>query len=607
MGLNPTIVGRAARDGGVARPLEVDLRLVSGSGARLAWRWATGDSRQPPARTAVVRAAESLAGRPGSILLGGDALQRADLLALLGDLARIRPERLGICTFGDGINVEAARRLAAAGLRRVQVPLHCARQDAHDWLVRRPGALKSARRAIRAFVEAGVPVTAEVVVTRPTAPHLAETVEVLARIGVRSVCLRRLTQADVDVTEFVPLSPRLELLGASLEKAAAIALERRMRMVLRDLPICVAPRLRPLFAPRDSEVWVDVAAATELRSPTAPPSGCVACPGEPHCAGAPLDYVARFGWEEFYDPSDLALRMQEDVEEQQALRPTVPMVFSWRGPRRLRCDACAGGVAAADGATPEPTRGIRSRMVQAARYRPQVLRLVGADLLAHPAAAQLIYDAVRLFPRVEVAGEASPAVDWSDLDLRRLKDLARFDVALYGPEAAAHDAHSGIPGAFAATMRAVARLRDAKIGVGAYAILHDAAAARGFVEAWAAGELPGEPRFRLSSSGGSLDELMELARTLPAGAGRDALSAVLPRCAAVDAGGPGSGAPLAVVAARQQIIDCGRSVSYRPCGSDPIGAFESCREGEEICAVPGCPGVARGWRSTARSRQWANT
>lgn len=592
--------GRVGSPGGQSgRAFEVDLRLASASGPRLLWRSsAGGQSRRPHPGDALVRVAESLTGRAGAILLDGDPLQRPDLLSLLGELARLRPERLGISTFGDGITVESARRLAAAGLRRVLIPFHCARQDAHDWLVGRPGALKSARRAIRAFVEAGVTVTAEMVVTRPTTPHLAETVEVLARIGVAAVSLRRLSQEDAGGAEFVALSPRLDLLGASLESAAAVALQRRLRLVLRDLPVCVAPRLRPLFAPRASEVWVDVNGATQERSPAAPANACATCPGEPACAGPPLDYVERFGWEEFYDDADAAWRMQEDVEEQQALRATAPMVFGWRGPQRVRCEACGDGGATA----PEATRGIRARLVQAARFRPAALRLVGADLLAHPAAAQLIYDAVRLFPRVEVAGEASPVVEWSDLDLRRIKDVARFDVALYGPDAALHDAHCGIPGAFAAALRAVERLSAARIPVGAYAILHDAGAAAAFAEAWSAGALPGQPRFRLSARGGDLDELEEVARRLPAGAAREALAALLPRCAAEASSGA---AP--ETAAAQQIIDCGRSVSYRPWGSDPLGAFESCREGEEICAVPGCPGTARGWRSTARSKQWANT
>ena len=81
-------------------------------------------------------------------------------------------------------------------------------------------------------------------------------------------------------------------------------------------------------------------------------------------------------------------------------------------------------------------------------------------MLAHPQSALLVYDALRLFRRVEIAGEASPVVDWSDLDLRRLKDLQRMDVVLYGPDAATHDAHCGIPGAFAAMQRGVERLRS---------------------------------------------------------------------------------------------------------------------------------------------------
>ena len=280
------------------------------------------------------------------------------------------------------------------------------------------------------------------------------------------------------------------------------------------------------------------------------------------------------------------------------------MVFAWRGPHRVRCEACAD-VAGEGAKAHESTRVVRARLVQAARYRPSRLRLVGADLLAHPQAPLLIYDAVRLFPHVEVAGEASAAVDWSDLDLRRLKDLRRIDVALYGPDAATHDAHCGIPGAFAATLRAFERLRrHAKIPVGAYAILHDARWVPALAEAWDRNALPGEPRFRLSAKGSSLDELARCARELPSGRTRSALLRVLPRCLceqqglAVEDGAAGGSA------AAERAIHCGRSVPYRPCGSDPVGAFETCLEGAESCVASGCPGTAVGWQSTARSKRW---
>src|SRR6185295_18444393 len=96
---------------------------------------------------------------------------------------------------------------------------------------------------------------------------------------------------------------------------------------------------------------------------------------------------------------------------------------------------------------------------------------------------------------------------------------------------AAHDAHCGIPGAFAATLRAVEHVRaHSRITIGAYAILHDARWVAAFAETWSRGALPGAPRFRLSARGASLDELSECARALPPGKARTALMDVLPRC-----------------------------------------------------------------------------
>lgn len=581
------------------------MRLALDDRVGPVWRLQSSSPAPPPSRETIVKAAEALGNHTGALLLEGrELLKRSDLLGVLDDLARIRPDRLGICTAGEGLTAAAAQLLEDAGVRRAQVPVCCARQDANDWLMNKPGALKMAGRTIRAFVEADIPVTAEVVVTRPTMRHLAETVEILARLGVRSLIIRRLTQDDVDGPEFVPLSPRIDLLGEHLEQAAAVALERRMTLKLRDFPVCTAPRLRPLFAPAESEVWIATDGSTLERSPRA--AGCPTCPGDSHCGGAPIDYIARFGWEEFADPGDIEARVRENVEEQQALSVTAPMVFAWRSPRRVRCGACAEGLPlgeAVDGAPAhEPTRAIRSRLVEAARYRPQVFRLVGADLLAHPEAAQLLYDAVRLFPKVEVAGEASAVVDWSDLDLRRIRDLSRFDAVLYGPDATSHDAHCGIPGAFAATMRAIERLGEAGMTVGAYAILHNAEAVSDYAAAWSDGTLPGEPRIRLSTDGGDLDELAKAAESLSAGPFKEALLAVLPRCP--EDGGPNPAPSAPETSVRQQSIKCGRSVPYQPCGSDPVGAFDACREGNSGCVVSGCPGMAVGWQSTARSKQW---
>jgi len=578
----------------VNRPIH-DLRLsLMRGGPRLPWR---GGGEELSAND-VLRAARAVTGRPGAFVVGGgEPLRRADLPALLRDLVELRAGNLGLCTGGAGLTTAVVHQLRAIGVQRLNVPFHSARRDAHDWLVGQPGALKTALRAIRTCVDAGMPVVAEVVVTRPTMPHLSETVEVLTRVGVRAICIRRLTALDVGAAEFVVLSPRMSLFAEDLERAATTALQRRARLVIRDFPVCVAPRLRRLFD-ATGEVWLTSDGAIDTRLAGGP--GCPGCPGAPVCAGASPDYVSRFGWEEFADPESYVERVQETVVAQQDAHLAGTMVLAWRGPRRVRCDGCADEHPTPG---PESTRVVRARLVDAARYRPAVLRLVGAELLAHPGAAELLYDAVRLFPRVECAGEASAVVGWTDVDLRRLKDLHRVDVALYGPDATSHDAHCGIPGSFAATLRGVERLREhPTIAVGAYAIVHDARSVPLFADAWSRGELPGQPRFRLATEGGSLDALVECARSLPAGAARSALLAVLPRClceqggVAVDDG----------VESRESEfgVAFGRRVEYVPCGSDPVGAFATCGDDGNGCAVIGCPGTALGWQRSARSERW---
>lgn len=611
MRLSDEIMRRPAQQ---ARKPKVDIRLpLVRDGALPPLRSSQHALRDELSVSEIVHAATGVANRPGAFLIGGgDPLRRSDLLEVLQELTRIRPAALGLYSAGRGVTTAVVQRLQAAGVQRMQIPFHCARQDGHDWLVAQTGALKTAHRAIRACVAVGMPVTAETIITRPTMLHLAETVDVLTRLGVRALRARRVTADETGLVEFVPLSARLELLEKSLEQAATIALERRAILTLHDLPLCVAPRLRPLFAPPDCEIVVLPDGSVQSRADTE--LGCALCPGLPHCAGAPPDYVSRFGWEELINPLSAAARISESVTDQQRIPTSAPMAFTWRGPHRLRCEACAQTEHEQSIAQPpyESTRVVRARLVEAARYRPSVLRLVGADLLAHPQAAALLYDAVRLFTHVEVAGEASAIVDYTDLDLRRLKELRRIDVALFGPDAATHDAHCGIPGAFAATLRGIERVRgQTQIPVGAYALLHDARWVPAFAEGWSRGGFPGAPRFRLSPRGSSLEELVQCARVLPPGPARTALLAVLPQCLVEPDGlaseRNGESAAAMSPTTAQQRIHSGRSLPYQPCGSDPIGAFEMCHQDVGTCARIGCAGTAVGWQSRARSQQWSSS
>src|SRR4030095_4329307 len=270
MRLNEESARRTAQQ--ARRSASVDLRLgLVRDRARLPWRCDPSSAAEELSRAEIVHAANTVAGRAGAFLIGGGAaLRRSDWWELLAELVHLRPDDFGGCSSGhggtpagaqraggEGVPAAVAQRLRREGVQRLHIPFHCARQDAHDWLVGESGALKVAHRAIRAALSADLPVVAEIVLTRPTMRHLSETIEVLARSGVRNICVRRLHALDVDgAAQFVPLSPRLELLGESLESAATLALERRVRLQLRALPLCVAPRLRPLFAAPESELWV---------------------------------------------------------------------------------------------------------------------------------------------------------------------------------------------------------------------------------------------------------------------------------------------------------------------------------------------------------------
>jgi hypothetical protein len=239
----------------------------------------------------------------------------------------------------------------------------------------------------------------------------------------------------------------------------------------------------------------------------------------------------------------------------------------------------------------EPSRAIRRKLVRVAQEGAPLLRIADAGSLAHPAAADLLAETGLLcFSRVEVAGEASALSKVLDQDLRRMSHLARFDVALYGADAASHDAHAGQPGAFDAALAGARRLATvANVPVGAYAVLHDGSALRTFARAWEEGSLPGEPFFRLARHGASLASLADAACGLGEGKAKDAIARVLPPC---------------LMARSPEVHPAARSApafaewpggATAPSGSDRYGTYDACPLAAECMAAPRCPGLAAGW------------
>lgn len=244
--------------------------------------------------------AEALTARIGGpermILVGGEPTLRIDLPEVVATVADLTPPLLR--TDGLGLtSPEVIRPLVRAGLAGVRIPLHCGRRDAHDWLVERPGAARAVVRAIRACVGLGLRVEVEITATRPTVAHLAETVALVARLGVAAVRIRRLLRRGPAAGAYVALSPRLGLITPHLEAAVAVG---GVDVELEGFPRCAAGEARDRLRPTDASrlVAVDAPGWSAVTAKLSPPPAvvrCGICPGPPACPGLCAGHLDLFG------------------------------------------------------------------------------------------------------------------------------------------------------------------------------------------------------------------------------------------------------------------------------------------------------------------------
>jgi MoaA/NifB/PqqE/SkfB family radical SAM enzyme len=516
------------------------------------------DPPDDPSLDAILDAARGAPPADGWMITGGEPTLRADFPKLIQALSAAGAPRLGMVTDGLALGSDkVVGMLAQLGLRRVRVRLASGRHDAHDWLFDVKGAWRRAIKALQTVAEQGLEAEVECTVTRPTAPYLEEAVELFARLGAKAVLLRRVTARGPAAAEDVALAPRFGLIQSELESAVQVGVRRGLRVMVEGFPQCVAP---------GSAAWHLATDAVAHALPDAPGwaflqphfdapasgSGCARCPGGPACCQAPLDYTRRFGRYEIDSESNRIVHPGELAPTPLAGGDVRPPGRAGRfPPSRLSYVRVASRLPSLGGdplalaqrqqmldtlrvaflapsrvatpwlgdhpgpSEPESTRDIRIRLVKAAQHGLRTLRIASAGSLAHPDAAEMLREATRLeIPRIEVAGEGSALADWGDMELRRLRGIARFDVALYGPDAARHDALLGRDGGFEATLDGLDRLANLvpSIAVGCYAVLTSEADLLDFAEAWDRGDLPGEPGFRLAARGG---DLARLARAAP--------------------------------------------------------------------------------------------
>jgi ABC-type transporter Mla MlaB component len=391
-------------------------------------------NRQGPMPTleAVLEAAEGIQG--DLIIGGGEPTLRSDLPALISALG----PRAVLATDGLALHrSEVVEGLVSAGLRRVRIGMHSARADAHDWIVGIPGAHRRVRTAIGVLMSHQVDVQVEVVLTRPAAPYLEETVALLLKAGIQHIRFRPIRQVSASDSRFASTAPRFALMQPSLEAALRLALQQGARVDLCDMPTCSIPGFDELHRP--APTWQVPAGVERVTPPGVRPCGCEVA----QCCGAPEDYVRLFGWGEFLSevsgPSRAILPVPHPGSGEDAVPPparsTLAPATRVSEAVRLSAHSNLGGdpmpeigrpdippVVAIAWSRDEATRSIKQRLVQAAQVGSPTLQLLGD--LSHPEAFPLIREALRLsFERVVVTADLSGLESLDDKMLFQLRSL----------------------------------------------------------------------------------------------------------------------------------------------------------------------------------------
>ncbi len=239
---------------------------------------------------------------------GGEPTLRADLLAVIATAKRLGFERRLLQT--NGLRLAYPRyveALASAGVTDVRLNVKSHRPEFHDALSGSEGAHALLLRALDVLAACNqasskLRVSADVLVTRTTAPDLGETVRDFAKRGVTVFWLWLLSAHDVVDPAVEAEVPRIASLHTYLREAAAAATEAGVELVTLHTPPCTLPSdLRGRWqSVRDLRLEVVDPSGRAFPLETSPFEGshhaiCTTCSAHPRCAGPRADYLRLHG------------------------------------------------------------------------------------------------------------------------------------------------------------------------------------------------------------------------------------------------------------------------------------------------------------------------
>ena len=127
------------------------------------------------------------AGIPHICFTGGEATLREDLPELISHASSLG-QVVGLLTNGRRLSDAGyVARLAAAGLDHVQITVESHDEAVHDRMVRAPGAWRQTVKGVRNALDQNLYVMTNTTLLADNAPHLGETIDFLAELGVPTV------------------------------------------------------------------------------------------------------------------------------------------------------------------------------------------------------------------------------------------------------------------------------------------------------------------------------------------------------------------------------------------------------------------------------------
>lgn len=226
---------------------------------------------------------------------------RPDFLEILAVAKRARYHTIAVVTNARRMAYRSfAQRAVAAGATHFLVSIYGPNKAIHQSMTRTPESFEQTVAGIRHLLETPARLMTNTVVTNRNLGALVETVEFLAGLGVRRMCLSVVQIIGEAARHRDRLVPKISEVQEPLLRAVERAESLGVRIGVGGLPFCALPGRLELFGVDDLTVVHNGEETDQIteRSPYSQAEACGECALAAICPGPQAEYAAQFGTDE---------------------------------------------------------------------------------------------------------------------------------------------------------------------------------------------------------------------------------------------------------------------------------------------------------------------